>query len=102
MIGPLLFLLQQGPDSHYAGGASSQTAGTTALAGHFFRFLFTTVPQWVQLAGIFIGVPVAGIVAWQAWKHRRALWAWWVARPGWAQAGIVTAALLTAVAGLGS
>ena len=80
MIAALLLLLQQSPDSHYAGGASSRTAGTTALAGHLFRFLFSTVPQWVQLAGIFIGVPVAVIVVWQLWKRRRAIWAWWVSR----------------------
>jgi len=39
------------------------------------------VPQWVQIAGIVIGGPVALIVAWQLWKHRRAIWAWFAARP---------------------
>jgi hypothetical protein len=102
MIGPLLFLLQQGPDSHYAGGASSHTAGTTAQAGQLFRFLFTTVPQWVQLAGIFIGVPLAIIVVWQMWKHRRALWAWWVSRRRAVQAVIVTAVLVVGVSVIGS
>src|SRR6185437_15263218 len=45
-----------------------------------FRFLFSTVPQWVQIGGIVIGGPVALILGWQAWKHRRAIWAWWLAR----------------------
>jgi hypothetical protein len=94
VIGPLLFLLQQGPDVHYAGGASSKIAGTTSLGGHFFRFLFTTVPQWVQLAGILIGVPVAAIIAWQMWKHRRAIWAWWLLRSRGVKTAIVTAVLV--------
>ena len=95
-----LLLLRQGPDAHYAGGASSKTAGaTTALAGQFFRFLFSTVPQWIQLAGIFIGVPVAAIVAWQAWKHRRRLRAWWVSRRRRIQVAIVSAAVIVVAAG---
>ena len=80
MIGPLLFLQTHSPDSHYAGGASSKIAGTTACAGKLFRFLFTTVPQWVQIGGILIGGPIALVVAWQLWKHRRELWSWIVSR----------------------
>jgi Class III cytochrome C family len=38
------------------------------------------VPQWVQIAGVVIGGPVALIVAWQLWKHRREIRAWFVAR----------------------
>ncbi len=102
MTGLLLLLLLQSPDSVYAGGASSKTAGTTELAGSLFRFLFTTVPQWVQLAGIFIGIPVALIVAWQLWKRRRAIWAWWVSRTLPVKMGLATAALLVTSAGLGS
>jgi nitrate/TMAO reductase-like tetraheme cytochrome c subunit len=81
MIGLLALLLLQGAQGHYAGGASSKIAGTTALAGKFTRFLMTTVPQWVQITGVLVGVPVVIILAWQAWKHRRELWAWWLARP---------------------
>jgi hypothetical protein len=66
---------------HYAGGASGASAGhTTALAGHLFRFLFSTVPQWLQITGVVIGVPVAIIVVWQLWKRRKQLWAWWLVR----------------------
>ena len=99
MIAALLLLLQS-PDAHYAGGASSKIAGTTTMGGHLFRFLFTTVPQWVQLAGIFVGVPVAAFVAWQVWKHRVALWAWWTSRPRYVQATIAVSALTVAAAGL--
>ncbi len=82
MIPALLFLLQQGPEAHYGGGAAS---GTTAGAlsdptAQLFRFLLSTVPQWVQIAGILIGGPVALIVAWQVWKNRRNLWAWFLGR----------------------
>ncbi|MEP6495020.1 MAG: cytochrome c3 family protein [bacterium] len=82
MIGALLLALQQGPDAHYAGGATSKIAGTTALAGKFFRFLMSSVPQWIQISGVIIGGPIALILAWYAWKNRRELWAWWLARPG--------------------
>jgi hypothetical protein len=102
VIATLLLLLQQSPDSQYAGGASSRTAGTTALAGHFFRFLFSTVPQWVQLAGIFIGVPVAVIVAWQLWKRRRAISSWWLTKSLAFRAVLLGALFLVASAGLGS
>ena len=102
MIAALLLALQQTPDAHYAGGATSRTAGTTALAGHLFRFLFSTVPQWVQLAGIFIGVPVAIIVAWQLWKRRRAIWGWWVTKSVAFRAVMLAALFLVASAGLGS
>lgn len=38
------------------------------------------MPQWVQLAGIFIGVPVALVLTWLAWKHRRTFVPWFSAR----------------------
>ena len=56
----VLFLQQHGPDEHYAGGATSKIAGTTALAGKFFRFLMTTVPQWIQIGGILMTALVGG------------------------------------------
>ncbi len=96
----LLALLQQTPDAHYAGGATSRTAGTTAQAGQLFRFLFSTVPQWVQLAGILIGVPVAIIVLWQMVKRRRAIWAWWLSRTRAAQVAMATAIIVIGSAGL--
>ncbi|MES2179101.1 MAG: hypothetical protein V4550_14665 [Gemmatimonadota bacterium] len=103
MILALLLLLQQTPDAQYAGHASSKTAGeTTALAGHLFRFLFTTVPQWVQLGGIFIGVPVAAIVAWHMWKRRRELWAWWLSRSLFAKSAMAATILTVGVVGIGS
>ncbi|MEA3248065.1 MAG: cytochrome c3 family protein [Gemmatimonadota bacterium] len=82
MIPALLFLLQQGPEAHYGGGtASGTTAGAVSdPTGQLFRFLLSTVPQWVQIAGILIGGPVALIIARQVWKNRRNLWAWFLGR----------------------
>ena len=93
-----LFAQQPSAAGQYAGGASGQKAGHTATAGHLFRFLFSSVPQWVQIAGILIGVPVAIIVVWQLWKRRRQIWGWWLARRAVARLAIV-AAIFLVVAG---
>ena len=76
MISPLLFLQVHAPEAHYKGGASGLTVDQVNWTAKLFRFLFSTVPQWVQLAGVLIGGPLAVIVAWQCWKHRVALIAW--------------------------
>ncbi len=98
----LLLLQQQSPDSEYAGHASSKIAGTTSIGGAIFRYLFTTVPQWVQIGGIAIGVPLACIVAWQLWRHRRSLWAWWLARTSIVKIALASTIIMLAAVGLGS
>ncbi|MEP6621691.1 MAG: cytochrome c3 family protein [bacterium] len=106
MIGAIarssLLLLQISPDAHYAGGATSLKAGGTLGLGRVFRFLFSTVPQWVQLGGIIIGVPVACIIAWHMWRRRAALWAWWIGRSRVIQASLVSVVLVVGAVGLGS
>jgi hypothetical protein len=97
-----LFLQVQSPDAHYAGGASSKIAGTTAYMGQLFRFLFSTVPQWVQIAGVLIGGPVALIVVWQLWKHRRAIWAWLVSRSVGVKVALFSTAALIGIVGGGA
>ena len=96
MIGLAFLLQQQGPVGHYAGGASSKIAGTTAFAGKMARFLLSSVPQWVQIAGVLVGVPVAIIVVWQLWKHRRAIWGWWLARRSVVRLAIIAAVFVVA------
>ena len=96
MIGVAFLLQHQAPVGHYAGGASSKIAGTTAFAGKLARFLLSSVPQWLQIAGVLVGVPVAVIVVWQAWKRRRAIWAWWLARRSVVRLAIISAAFVVA------
>lgn len=85
MIFPLLGLLQAAgavAGAAAAGGDTAKVPLTTLTArahdplAQLFRFLFTTVPQEVQIAGVAIGGPVAVIAIWQAWKHRAALLRW--------------------------
>jgi hypothetical protein len=66
--------------------------------------LLSTVPQWIQLAGMLIGVPVACILAWKAWTNRRQLWAcvWWLARRRPVRATIVSAVFVVGTAGVGT
>lgn len=55
-------------------------SGPAAVA----RFLFNTVPQWLQIAGVFVGGIVAAILLVIIWRHRRAILAWFKARSrGW-------------------
>jgi hypothetical protein len=44
------------------------------------RFLFNTVPQWVQIGGVFLGAAVALILAFFGWRNRVALKAWFLSR----------------------
>lgn len=44
------------------------------------RFLLQTVPQWVQIGGLFVGMIVAAAVAVLAWRRRRSIISWLVTR----------------------
>ncbi len=41
-----------------------------------FRFLFSGVPQWVQIGGVVVGAIVAVVVLTLAWKRRASIVAW--------------------------
>lgn len=71
------FLQQAAPATADSIAAAAPAIEPTA---RMFRFLFSTVPQWVQIAGVLIGVPVAGLVAWKLWKNRARLIAWFKAQ----------------------
>lgn len=45
-----------------------------------FRFLFSGVPQWIQIAGVVVGAIVAVVVVTVAWKRRADIIAWLGAR----------------------
>ena len=68
------------------------------------RFLLTTVPQWVQLAGLVLAAVVAAVVVWYLVRHRAAIRAWLTSRSRgvkWAL-GIGAVVLLAAMAGFGT
>jgi len=45
-----------------------------------FRFLFSGVPQWIQIAGVVVGVIAAVVLAVVAWRRRAAIGAWLASR----------------------
>lgn len=100
--GTLLYLLQQASAADSAGGASLRRAGATAAMGQLFRFLFTSVPQWVQIGGIAIGVPAAIVIAWWFWKHRREVWQWWLTRTRAAQVALLLTIMVIGTTALAS
>ncbi|HEX6315805.1 MAG TPA: NapC/NirT family cytochrome c, partial [Gemmatimonadaceae bacterium] len=44
------------------------------------RFLFNTVPQWVQIGGVFLAAAVALVLGFLAWRHRVALRTWFTGK----------------------
>lgn len=52
------------------------------------RFMFSAVPQWLQIGGAAIGVVVAGWLVWYGWRRRYDIWGWLWERPAWVQAAI--------------
>jgi nitrate/TMAO reductase-like tetraheme cytochrome c subunit len=47
---------------------------------HVVRFLFNTVPQWVQIGGVFLAAAVAIVLAILTWRNRVALHNWFGAK----------------------
>lgn len=100
-----LFGLLQAAATPAASGAPALTDFTARAndpMAQLFRFLFTTVPQEVQIAGVAIGGPIAVLVAWQAWKHRVRLWAWFNDRERHHKLIFTGVVALVAFAGLGA
>src|SRR5678816_369185 len=68
------------------------------------RFLLTTVPQWVQIAGVVLAVIVAVIVVWWVIRNRARILAWLATRSravAWTL-GVGAVVLLIAMAGFGA
>ena len=68
------------------------------------RFLLTTVPQWVQIAGLVLAVIVGAVVVWYLVRHRAAIRAWLTSRSTaikWAL-GIGAAVVLAGMVGFGT
>ncbi len=65
------------------GGVDSVRMDQSPLPGgvaSVFRFLFSGVPQWVQIGGVVLGVLVGIAAVVLAWRHRHAIAAWLGAR----------------------
>ena len=70
--------------------------GVAAIA----RFLFSSVPQWLQIAGVFIGAIVAAIVVVVLWRRRVQIAAWFRAKSrGWKLGFAAVAVLVLSGAG---
>jgi len=68
------------------------------------RFLLTTVPQWVQIAGVILAAIVAALVVWYLVRHRQAIRQWLATRSRgtiWAL-GTTAVVVVAVVAGLGA
>jgi hypothetical protein len=63
-------------------------------AAAVFRFLFNSVPQWIQIGGVTLGVIVGTAVLMQGWRHRQALWRWLVTRSRGAKIAMASSVFL--------
>jgi hypothetical protein len=70
--------------------------GAAAVA----RFFFNTVPQWVQIAGVFVAALVVLVVVIFLWRRRARLRSWFAAKSGAWKLGFA-AILLLALGGVG-
>lgn len=71
----------QAPSVH--GAVDSVRMDQSPLPGgvaSVFRFLFSGVPQWIQIGGVVLGVLVGLVVVVLAWRHRAAIAAWLASR----------------------
>ena len=64
------------------------------------RFAFNTVPQWVQIGGVFLAAAVAIVLAVLAWRHRVAVRTWFAAKSRAWKMGFAAIALVM-IAGIG-
>ncbi len=72
-------------------------------AADVFRFLFSGVPQWIQISGFIVGIIAALLAFWFTWRKRREAWSWLVSRSAGFQialvAGLVAVVTASAAAG---
>jgi hypothetical protein len=102
ITGVIAFLLQQGSqvaDSLRTDSISVESP-LPSPALQVVRFLFNTVPQWIQIAGVFIAAAVALVLAFLAWRHRVAVGAWFGAKSRAWKMGFAAIALVV-IGGIG-
>ena len=64
-------------------------------AAALFRFLFSEVPQWIQIGGVIVGAIVAVVGGTLAWRRRRETFTWLVTRSRGAQIALGATPVLT-------
>jgi hypothetical protein len=64
-------------------------------AARVFRFLFSGVPQWIQIAGVVVGVLIALTLAVLGWRYRAQIRAWLASRSRAYKIGLATVAVVT-------
>jgi hypothetical protein len=77
------------------------TSPLPAGVAEVVRWLFNTVPAWVQIAGVVVGALVGLFVVYWLFKHRVALWNWYTSRDSMMKATLIASAVaLVTVAGV--
>ncbi|MBC7896843.1 MAG: hypothetical protein H7066_15610 [Cytophagaceae bacterium] len=64
-------------------------------AAAIFRFLFSGVPQWIQIGGVILGAIVAIALAVFAWRHRVAIQTWLTTRSRGTQMALGATVVMT-------
>lgn len=79
-LGPSLLRAQQVHDSASADSIRFDQAPLPGGAARVFRFLFSGVPQWIQIGGVILGAIVAVVVLAILWRRHKEIYTWLVTR----------------------
>jgi hypothetical protein len=79
-LAPALLRAQQVHDSASADSIRFDQAPLPGGAAAVFRFFFSSVPQWIQIGGVVLGVLVGTVLLVVLWKRWRDLLHWLVTR----------------------
>lgn len=80
LSGVIAFLLAQGAQDSLRTDSIAVESPLPSPALQVVRFMFNTVPQWVQVGGVILAAIVGLVLAFFAWKHRVAIGAWFGAK----------------------
>ena len=96
----LQHMQQQGPHTRPAEEMGAPLPGGIA---EVLRFLFSGVPQWIQIGGAVVGLVVAVWLAVFLWNRRLEIWEWIRTRPATVQAamGLLVVIFVTGAAWFG-
>jgi len=78
----IAFLLEQGTQDSLRTDSISVESPLPSPALHVVRFLFNTVPQWVQIGGVILAAIAGLVLLFIAWRNRVSIAAWFGAKSG--------------------